>query len=130
MLSLEKHSKFLSVTKNGKSLATQYKGSHLDHFLLSENTITYGFISYDKGEKNEAIQQFQKAISLNEKFADPQLALATIFYQQGEVEKAKQLAKSALKLNPKLADPAYLKENVWGEIIINDIQQMLKALKL
>ena len=89
-----------------------------------------GFIYYDKGANSEAIQQFQKAISLNEKFADPQLALATIFYKQGEIEKAKQLAQSALKLDPKLADPAYLKENVWGEKIINDIQQMLKAFKL
>ena len=89
-----------------------------------------GFIYYDKGANSEAIQQFQKAISLNQKFAEPQLALAIILYQQGEVEKAKQLAQSALKLDPKFADPANLKKNLWGEKLINDTQQMLKALKL
>jgi tetratricopeptide (TPR) repeat protein/S1-C subfamily serine protease len=89
-----------------------------------------GFIYYEKGEKSEAIQQFQKAISLNEKFAEPQLALAIILYQQGEVEKGKQLAQSALKLDPNFADPANLKKNLWGEKLINDTQQMLKAFKL
>ena len=89
-----------------------------------------GFIYYDKGANSEAIQQFQKAISLNQKFAEPQLALAIILYQQGEIEKAKQLAQSALKLDPKFADPANLKKNLWGEKIINDTQEMLKALKL
>jgi tetratricopeptide (TPR) repeat protein/S1-C subfamily serine protease len=147
---LQDYTKAISVNPNEfDSRYSYYQRGNLYHFLGEYNKaiidyskaiaidrdfvpgiVKIGLLKYEIGVNSEAIQQFQKAISLDQQLAEPQLALATILYKQGEVEKAKQLAQSAFKLDPNFADSTYLKENFWGDKLINDTQQMLKALKL
>ena len=92
--------------------------------------INIGLIKYEMGATDEAMHQFEQAIDLDPKLAEPQLALATVLYQKGQLDKAKQLAQSALKIDDQFATVAYLEKNAWGEKLIQDTQQMIKTLKL
>ncbi|TAE56719.1 MAG: tetratricopeptide repeat protein [Nostocales cyanobacterium] len=84
-----------------------------------------GFIKYEQGDKRTAIQQWQKAIEINNQFAEPTLALAVALYFQGEHQKAYFLAETALKLDKRIADFYCMKKNFWGQCMITDAQKFL-----
>ncbi|WP_353931034.1 tetratricopeptide repeat protein [Okeanomitos corallinicola TIOX110] len=86
-----------------------------------------GFIKYEQGDKEIAIQQWQKAIQINHKSAEATLALAVALYFQGEIQKAYQLAETALKLDKSFADFYCMKKHFWGQTMITDAQKFLST---
>lgn len=86
-----------------------------------------GFIKYEQGDKVTAIKQWQKAIEMNHKSAEPTLALAVALYFQGEQQKAYHLAEIALKLDKKFADFYCMKKHFWGQTMITDAQRFLST---
>ena len=85
-------------------------------------------IKYEQGDKETAIKQWQKAMKIDNKSAEPILALAVALYTKGEEEEAYQLALTALKLDKNFADVNFLKKNLWGDKIIRDAKKLLSTL--
>jgi tetratricopeptide (TPR) repeat protein len=89
-----------------------------------------GFIKYEQGDKLTAIKQWQKAIEINHKSAEPTLALAVALYFQGETQTAYKLAEIALRLDRSFANFNRMKKNFWGQSMITDAQKFLSTPKM
>lgn len=89
-----------------------------------------GLVKYELGNLEEAMRRFQAVINIDNKLAEPQLALATILYTKGEHERGLEMAQAALRLDKSLADIKVLKENFWGDRIIADAQKLLQSPKI
>lgn len=86
-----------------------------------------GFIKYEQGDKETAIQKWREAIKINNQSAEPILALAVALYTKGEQHQAYQLAETALKLDIKFADFHWMKKHFWGQSMITDAQKFLST---
>jgi tetratricopeptide (TPR) repeat protein len=116
--------------KNYSAAMSDYKQALLinqkDYLAID----SIGAIKYEQGEIETAIQQWQKSLEINNKSAGVNLALAVALYRKGEHEQAYKFAKTALKIDKKFADIKYLKENLWGEVLIKDTQKLFSSPKL
>ena len=86
-----------------------------------------GLISYETNNLSNAVKYWQQAISIEKKAAEPQLALAVALYQQGKQEEAYKLGETALRNDSRYASIDYLKENLWGEKLVNHTQGFLRT---
>jgi tetratricopeptide (TPR) repeat protein len=93
-----------------------------NNYWIAINNI--GFIKYEMGKVEEAMNLWQKAIAINNQFAEPQLALAVAFYAKGEQEQGLEMATKALELDRNLSDLDYLKQNLWGDRLIADTEKL------
>lgn len=84
-----------------------------------------GLVVYEQGDREEAIAKWESVIEVDGKQAEPQLALAVALFTEGEVNKAIALGKAALELDSRYADIQFLKENLWGEQLIEDTRKFL-----
>jgi hypothetical protein len=71
--------------------------------------------------------QWNKAVAIDSKLAEPQFALAVALFTQGEQEKGLAMAEAALKLDKQFGDTAYLKKNAWGDKLVADAQKLLAS---
>ncbi|MCP5990161.1 tetratricopeptide repeat protein, partial [Klebsiella pneumoniae] len=55
-----------------------------------------GLVSYEQGDRNQALNYWNRAIELSKDAAEPVLAKAVLVYQQGQTEEAVRLAQQAL----------------------------------
>ena len=58
--------------------------------------------------------------------AEPVLALATALYVQGKTEEATELGVQAIQLDFTYGDIQTLRDNLWGEELIRDVQVLLE----
>ena len=84
-----------------------------------------GLLEYQLGDLEAAIPQFEASIELDDSAAEPVLALATALYVQGETERAVQLGIQAIQLDFTYGDLQTLRDNLWGEELIRDVQVLL-----
>ena len=84
-----------------------------------------GLIKYEMDATDEAIQNFKAAIKHDSKLTESKFALATILYAEGKTDRALELAKQSLMTNKKYANIQYLKNNLWGEKIIDKAEKLL-----
>ncbi len=84
-----------------------------------------GLVKYEMGATEEARQQFEQSINVDNESAEPQLALAVTLFTSGETEQALSIAEAALNIDKRFADPEYLKANLWGDKIIADAEKLL-----
>ncbi|VAX27594.1 hypothetical protein MNBD_NITROSPIRAE03-1696, partial [hydrothermal vent metagenome] len=103
-----------------------------------------GVISYLKGELNEAVDYFEKALQLNPRYTEASLNLAITYNDLGEFERAQEIFSIAAQvahptpgtLDPfvagKLANEHYKIGNIYLDFGMNDeaIEEYRKALKL
>ncbi|MEH2242268.1 tetratricopeptide repeat protein [Nostoc sp.] len=92
---------------------------------LLEPIINIGYIKYEKGDVEGAIQQWKKAVQIDGSVAEPQMALAVALYAKGEQEKALNMAQSALRLDKSFANVDVLKQNLWGTHLVAEAQKLL-----
>jgi tetratricopeptide (TPR) repeat protein len=71
-----------------------------------------------------ALKKWQAATSIDKEQAEPQLAIAVALYAQGKQEQALKLGESALKLDSRYRELKFLKENLWGEKLLQDTQAL------
>ncbi|WP_413175504.1 tetratricopeptide repeat protein [Anabaena azotica] len=86
-----------------------------------------GFIKYEQGDKETAIQQWQQAIKINSQSAEATFALAVALYVTGQQQQAYQLAEKALMLDKNFADFYCMKKHLWGQSIMTDAQKFLST---
>lgn len=88
-----------------------------------------GLVMYEAGNVNEAIAQWQKAIDIAETDqTEPQLAIAVAQYSQGiQTIASSDTAIAALERDPRYADIDFLKENLWGEQLIQATEQFFST---
>ncbi len=84
-----------------------------------------GLLEYQLGNIDAAIPQFEASIALDDTAAEPVLALATALYIQGEKEQATELGIQAIQLDFTYGDIQTLRDNLWGEELIRDVQVLL-----
>ncbi|MEH2242264.1 tetratricopeptide repeat protein [Nostoc sp.] len=87
--------------------------------------INIGYIKYEKGDVEGAIQQWEKAVQIDGSVAEPQMAIAVALYAKGEQEKALNMALAALRLDKSYADIEVLKQNLWGTHLVAEAQKLL-----
>jgi tetratricopeptide (TPR) repeat protein len=86
--------------------------------------INIGYIKYEEGDIEGAIQQWEKAVQINGSLAEPQMALAVALYAKGEEQKALNMAQAALRLDKAWADVEVLKQNLWGTRLVAEAQKL------
>ena len=83
-----------------------------------------GLIQYESGEITTAMQSWRAAQDLDKTAAEPKLALGVALYQQGEQDKGLKLATEALALDPQLRSLEFLRDNLWGQRLLEDTQKI------
>jgi len=86
-----------------------------------------GLVRYEQGNIEGAIKAWQEVIKIDNKQAEPQLALAVALYHQGKTEQAYKRAQEALTIDNQYANLDFLKENLWGERILEDTKTLLNT---
>jgi tetratricopeptide (TPR) repeat protein len=81
------------------------------NFLAPINNI--GFIKYEQGDKETAIQQWPQAIKINNQSTEATLALAVALYATSQQQQAYQLAEKVLKLDKNFADFHCMEKHLW-----------------
>ena len=94
-------------------------------FWPSINNI--GLLEYQQGNIEAAISQFEASIEIDDSVAEPKLALATALYVEGETERALELGIEAMQLDFTYGDIQTLRENLWGDVLIRDVQVLLNT---
>lgn len=84
-----------------------------------------GLIEYERGNVTAAIRHWQDASKLDDKAAEPRLAVAIALYSKGEREQALILGEAALKIDRRYGDLKFLKENLWGDKLLQDAKLFL-----
>ena len=86
-----------------------------------------GLVSYESGDVNGAIQNWQRAISIDPKAAEPTLAIAAALFAQGKQAEAFTTAEKAILLDNRYANIQYLKDNLWGDKLLNDTRRLIQT---
>jgi len=84
-----------------------------------------GLVEYERGDVAAALEQWEKAVAIDPEAAEPRLAIAVVRYDQGEVEEGLLLGEQAITLDPQYADLEFLRENLWGDKLIEATQAFL-----
>jgi tetratricopeptide (TPR) repeat protein len=97
--------------------------------------INIGLAQYEQGNPQEAIANWQKVIKANDALkaqerqpelkAEPQLAIAIASFAQGQKTQSLKMGEDALSIDGRYGDINYLRDNLWGERLLNDAQAFL-----
>lgn len=97
-------------------------------------TNNMGLVEYERDNIDRAIGYWQNAIQQakvsEDATAEPRLALAVAFYTRGEEAKGLRLGEEALREDPRYGLPEFLKENLWGDKLLNNARRVLANPKL
>ena len=117
---------YFKLQDYSKAIATYEKSFDQEkNFWPAINNI--GLVQYEKGDSQGAIENWQRAIAIDEKAAEPQLAVAVALFAQGQQESGLALGEKALAIDSRYADLDFLKENLWGESLIKDTETFLRT---
>ena len=61
---------------------------------------------------DEAIEHWQAAVEINQKFVEPKLALGVALYNKGKIPESLTIAEAALKLDKNLGNLQRLKKEL------------------
>lgn len=113
---------YLMTKRYGQAIDSFQKAvSYRKDFWPAINNI--GLVQYEQGKVNEAIEKWQTAAEIDPDAAEPQLATAVALYQQGQRQQGISLGEAALTMDNRYADLEFLRENLWGEKLLQDTQQ-------
>jgi tetratricopeptide (TPR) repeat protein len=116
---------YLMLGKTKEAIASYQKSYDQDKkFWYPLNNI--GLIRYEAGETEEAIKLWRSSLSVDAKASEPKLALAVALHKQGSEEEGLKLGEAAIRLDNRYADVKFLKENLWGDKLIEDTQKFLE----
>jgi cytochrome c-type biogenesis protein CcmH/NrfG len=91
-----------------------------------------GLVKYESGDIEGAIQAWDRSIALEDpkaKAAEPRLAKAVALYVRGKSAEAYELLSAAMKIDTRYASVPYLKENLWGDKLLNDARRLIQSPK-
>lgn len=97
-----------------------------DSFWPAINNI--GLVLYEMGDTAGAIAKWRESLSISDGESEPQLAIAVALYTQGnQTTEAISTATEALERDSRYADLEFLKENLWGDRLLNATQQFFET---
>ncbi len=109
-----------------EAVSTYQKAVDLsDDFWEAINNI--GLVRYEQGQKDGAIAEWERALAINPKAAEPQLALAVALFGKGDRSKSLKLAETALKTDQQYGSMDFLKEQLWGDRLLQDTKLFLST---
>lgn len=115
---------YLKLDKLSKAVSAYEKAFKQEKsFWPAINNV--GLVEYEQGNINKAIRKWEQALSIDGQQAEPQLALAVALHNQGNTRKGIELGKAALALDSRYANLEFLKENLWGENLLEDTEAFL-----
>lgn len=94
-----------------------------DQFWPAINNI--GLVLYEQGDEEQALEQWQRAVAIDANQAEPQLAIAVLLHNQGETAEALSKGEAALQIDSRYADLEFLRDNLWGERLLEDARTFL-----
>ena len=89
-----------------------------------------GLIKYESGDRDEAVRRWQVAADIDAKAAEPRLAIAVALFTKGDRDQGLTLGEAAIRLDSRYADMKFLKENLWGDRLLEDTKKLLDAPKI
>lgn len=92
--------------------------------LLSLTNI--GLIEYERGNLKSARRMWEETVAQEPQNVETLLALAVLFHTEGKSE-ALAMAETALRLDPRYANLEFLRDNLWGEQLLGDAQNLLET---
>ena len=115
---------YLKLDKFSKAVSAYEKAFNQEKsFWPAINNV--GLVEYEQGNVDKAIKKWQQALSIDGKQAEPKLALAVALHNQGKTQQGIELGISALKVDNRYADLEFLRENLWGERLLEDTKVFL-----
>lgn len=89
-----------------------------------------GLVKYEQGDVEGAIRKWQTAVEIDQQKTAPRLALAAALYAKGDRTQGVKIASAVLKSNhlymeSKLPDVKKIQENLWGDQLLANLQQLL-----
>ena len=85
--------------------------------------VNLGFSHYKLGKYQDAVEQYEKVLSLDKNYQNIHALLGSAFFQMGNADKAIAAYKNQIELTPKVADYhynlglAYLKKQSYDEAV-------------
>lgn len=95
-----------------------------EDFWPSINNI--GLVLYEMGDIDGALEKWREAIAIDGNQAEPQLAVAVALFVQGKQEEALKMGEAALNLDDRYAEIDFLRENLWGDRLIEQTRLFLQ----
>ena len=89
-----------------------------------------GLVLYEMGKVEDAKKQWEAAVEVDEDAAEPWLAIAVATYIKGDEQRGIRLAEKALKIDRRYSNLEFLKENLWGEKLLEDAKTLLETPRL
>ncbi len=115
----------MKLEKFDKAISSYRKAfAQEESFWPAINNI--GLVEYEKGNVDKAIKNWSKALEIDGKQAEPQLALAVALYSEGDNKEGIEMGISALELDNRYAEIEFLQENLWGDRLIEDTKKFFK----
>ncbi|QQE65807.1 cytochrome c biogenesis factor [Leptolyngbya sp. BL0902] len=108
-----------------------------EDFWPSVNNI--GLVLYEQGDANQAVAKWEEALAMaGGEEPEPKLAIAVVRYAQGNCravanagsslcQSALSMGMTALEQDSRYADEAFLRQNLWGNRLMNTTQQFFSA---
>ncbi|KOR36466.1 cytochrome c biogenesis factor [Planktothricoides sp. SR001] len=117
---------YYKLNKLPQAIAEYEKAMAVDEtFWPALNNI--GLIEYEQGKKQAALNRWQSVVVIDPNAAEPQLAIAVAFYIQGNIEEAYAIAEKALRLDARYGQIEFLRENLWGDRLLEDTKKFLQT---
>lgn len=114
---------YLKLEKYPESIAAYEKAVKQDKtYWPAINNI--GLVKYERGDIAGALEQWRAALKIDNKQAEPELAIATALYKQGKTEEGMTLARTALTRDSRYAKLSFLEENLWGKKLLQDAETL------
>lgn len=90
-----------------------------EKFWPATNNI--GIAQYEQGDRRGALTRWREALTaVEERQAEPLLAIAVALFSEGETSEAIKTASEALTIDGQYGNIDYLIKNLWGENLIRD----------
>ncbi len=120
---------YLMLRKYSDAIAQYEKAIAQDkNFWPAINNI--GLVKYESGQRDEALQRWKAAADIDAKAAEPRLAIAVALFAKGDRDQGVNLGEAALRLDSRYADVKFLKENLWGDRLLEDTRKLLDTPKI
>lgn len=87
-----------------------------------------GLVRYELQNLEAAINDWRRAAGIDRQLPEVRLALAVALYARGDRQESVALARTAIATNRRLADIKFLRENNWGDRLLQDAAKLFKEI--
>ncbi len=86
-----------------------------------------GLVEYERGNEQAAMDRWEEALNIQQRAAEPKLALAVVLYARGDRDRGFEMGEAALEADRRYAELEFLRENLWGEKLLDRAAEFLQT---